>query len=210
MTIRADVSMGFYTRFLFIGAAVLGFGLWSLYDGFVGFPNQIIRAEKYHEIAQEIEKRQEAGDEEANFASEWVKYAESQDWPKESPGEPQTQVYVSYNKVMAALCIPLGSWLMYSVFAARGRWIEADDSQLRSSWGQELSFDQISRLEKSKWRNKGIAKIFYDKDGQPGKFVVDDFKFKRQETDAILRNIESHIDHSIITGGPLEPLEEAE
>ena len=69
MTIRADVNMGFYMRFVLIGLAAFGFGLWSVYDGFVKFPNQIIRAHKYHELKQE-----------EDFETKWVEYAREQNW----------------------------------------------------------------------------------------------------------------------------------
>jgi hypothetical protein len=38
--------------------------------------------------------------------------------------------------------------------------------------------------------------------------VIDDFKFKRQPTDAILRQLESKIQLDLITGGPPEPTEQ--
>ena len=106
---------------------------------------------------------------------------------------------------MAAVCTPLGLWLLYGVVAARGRWIEADEKQLRSSWGQELNYDQITRLEKKQWKKKGIAKVYYQAEDSDKKFVIDDFKFHRQPTDEILRLLESRIDPAIITGGPPEP-----
>lgn len=199
MTIRADVNMGFYMRFVLIGLVVFGFGLWAVYDGFIGFPNQIVRAKKYHELSEE-----------EDFETKWVDYAREHNWPLENPGEPKTQVDLYFNYFLVVVCIPLGLWLLISVMQARGRWIEADEQQLRSSWGQELNYDQITRLEKKQWKKKGIAHVHYEADGGIKKFLIDDFKFHRKPTDEILCLLESHIDPSIITGGPPEPPKEEE
>ena len=193
MATRADVNMSFYMRFLLIGVVAVGYGLWAVYDGFVKYPQQRIRALKYQELAQT-----------ENFESEWVEYARSQGWSLENPGEPKTQADIYFNYALAAICLPLGLWMIFRVIRARGRWIEADETTLRGSWGQQLVFDQITRLDKRKWKNKGIAKVHYEEDGRRRKFVIDDFKFRREPTGEILRTVEAAIGHDKIGGGPPE------
>ncbi len=73
-----------------------------------------------------------------------------------------------------------------------------------------MPLDQAVQLEKRQWRNKGIAKLRYHDGGRTRTFVVDDFKFKREPTDAILVEIEKQIGVDKITGGPPEGFEVAE
>ncbi len=194
MKIRADVNMGFYIRFLLIGLFGFGFGLWSLHDAAIKYPAQRVRAHKYEEL-----KEQE------NFETEWIDYARSKNWSLQDPGEPKSDIDIVFNYVMAAICTPLGIWFLVGVLRARGRWIEGDDSGVHASWGPEFTYDTVIRLEKRKWKGKGIAKVFFESGGGTRQFVIDDFKFKRQPTDAILRQLESKIELDLITGGPPEP-----
>jgi hypothetical protein len=198
MAIRADSNMTFYLRYLLLGVVGVGWGLYSAYDGLIGYPNQIVRATKYHEI---LEQTEESGD----FAQQWTEYASSQGWPLEDPGEAKTQWLIYFNYLMAIVCIPLGAYLLFCVNRARGRWIESDGKTLRASWGPQLALDQITSLNKRQWRKKGIAKITYDDHGSQKRFVLDDFKFRREPTGEILRQVEARLSDEQITGGPPEP-----
>jgi hypothetical protein len=94
------------------------------------------------------------------------------------------------------------------VWRSRGRWIEADETGLTSSWGQRFDYDQVLAVEKRIWRSKGIAKIKYEDGKRKRRFVLDNYKFKRRETDAILYELEGRIGPDKIVGGPPEPLRE--
>ena len=64
-------------------------------------------------------------------------------------------------------------------------------------------------LNKRKWRDKGIAKVTYRDGNRKRRFVIDDYKFHRHPTDAILYELEQKIGVDKITGGPPEsPAEE--
>ena len=88
---------------------------------------------------------------------------------------------------------------------AKCRWIEANDEGLASSWGQSLNYDQITDVNKRQWRSKGIAKISYNDGRGTKRFVIDDYKFDRYPTDAILYEVEQRIDPTLITNGAPEP-----
>ena len=83
----------------------------------------------------------------------------------------------------------------------RGRWIEASKTGIASSWGQNVDFDRVVSLDKKKWDKKGIAKVLYEDGNRRRRFVIDDFKFKREPTDRILRQLESRLQPEQITGG---------
>ena len=189
MPIRADVNMRFYMRFAFISAACTVMCVWSLYDGLVKYPNQRERALKFVEYKEQNKKQ------------EWKELAAQRGWHPGNPGEPKSEADIMGQYVMAAVTGTLALIFVIVIAAARGRWIEVDGSGLRSSWGQQLSFDQIININKRKWANKGIAKIRYRENGRTRRFTIDDFKFVREPTDEILRTVESHVDADQIVGG---------
>jgi len=201
-TIRADVDPRHYLRFLLIGIVAFGFALYCLYDGFIAYPAQRVRALRY----QELEKQSVDEDwQQRQLQEEWKQIAAENDWPVIPPGEPKTDGDIVTQFVMAAMTGGISLLFLTIWFRSRGRWIEGDGAGLRSSWGQSFTYDQITSLDKKLWRNKGIAKVSYQDGNRTRRFVVDDFKFQRKPTDAILLQLESHIDPALITGGPPEP-----
>jgi hypothetical protein len=194
MNLRADVNMRFYWRFALFAIGGIGLALWFLYDGAIGWPQQRERALKYEELLNDDPSLQK-----------WTEYAESKGWSTEGPGKPKDPVEIKLQFVWAGLAAIVGIVFTIVVLRARGRWIEVDNTSLRASWGQELQFDQIMRIDKRQWRKKGIARIWYQDNGRRRRFVIDDFKFVRRATDEILRYVESRISPERIVGGPPEP-----
>lgn len=199
MTIRAPRDGRFYLRFLIIGLAAFGFAGWALYDGFIKYPLAQKRALVFEKLIEE--KR---GD-------EWDAEATKRGWsttpPAASKPEEEYEVDVKMQFWMAGGAAIVGFFPLLSVFMSRGRWIEFSKNTLTSSWGQSVNMDQVTGLEKRQWRNKGVAKLRYNDNGRTKTFVIDDFKFKREPTDQILAEIEKHISHDMITGGPPEGYE---
>ena len=105
---------------------------------------------------------------------------------------------------MAIVATLVGIPVLINYLRSRNSWVECDGKTLRSSWGAELNLDQINEVDKKKWQTKGIAKIWYEKDGGEQKFVLDDFKYDRAKMDEIMRQIESNLDRDKITGGPTQ------
>lgn len=197
-TIRANVDPKFYSRFKLIAVAALGFALWSLYDGFVTYPNQRERALKYYEFEKE------------GRISEWREYALERGWPTVTPGEPKTDGNIIMQYFMATVAGTVSLVLLVVVLRSRGRWIEASETGLTSSWGQSFEFDQVLSLNKKQWPDKGIARIKYEQGKRRKQFVLDNYKFLRQATGDILRQLESKIETDKIVGGqPEPPLEES-
>lgn len=193
--IRANHDPKFYYRFIFMAIAAFGFALYCLYDGFIGYPAQRERALKFEEFNEE------------NRLSEWAPYARAKGWAEEAPGEPKSEADILMQFIMAGMCGAAALALLFVVWRARGRWIEADDTGIRSSWGQSLTYDQVTALDKRHWRKKGIAKIRYKDGGRRRTFVLDDYKFERDATDAILFDLEGRIGYDKIVNGPPEPVE---
>lgn len=180
-----------------MGIAAIGFALWSLYDGLIGYPHKQERALAFEELYSE------------GKADQWEGLATERGWsaaiPDESKSEEdfKTSIVTQYSMFLVAGLV--GVWLISIPLRARGRWIESTDDGITSSWGQSFRFDEVVNLEKRQWRSKGIAKVTYVQNGTKQRFVIDDYKFERYKTDEILYELEQRIDPEMITGGPPDP-----
>ena len=191
--IRADHNGSFYRRFLLLGIGALIFTGFCLKDGLYSWPHQKERWDEYNRLVDE-----ERG-------GEWESFAASKGWSTEVPIEERTTADINGQFFMAGLSTLVGAWLLFVVFSAKGRWIEANGSQITTSWGQTVPFDAVESVDKKKWQNKGIAKVTYNDGSKARAFAIDDFKFTREETDQILYQLEQNIDAAKIVGGPPEP-----
>jgi hypothetical protein len=208
MPIRAENDPRFSRRFLIMGVVAIGFALWSLYDGMVKYPAQRLRGfnefkTDYKSLfndskinAMGVDEFEQAADDERR--QEWGKYMHERGI-KSIP-----EIFTQY--VQATIAAIAGLFLLSIPLRARGRWIEANETGITSSWGQSFQYDEVEQVNKRKWRDKGIAKVTYVANGRRQLFVIDDFKFMREATDQILFELEQRIDIERITGGPPEPL----
>ncbi len=193
MPVTAKISASYLWRLGLIALFCLGFAAWFLYDGTITYPRQRERALKYKELRD------------ADRLAEWRGVATERGWPSDPPGDPKSQADIYSQLVLAAVVAVPG--LLFAVFLirARGRWIEMTETGLRTSWGRQLEFGQITRLDKRKWKSKGIARIRYQDSGRHRQVVLDDCKYDPDPTTEILRGVESRLDPSQIVGGRAEP-----
>ncbi len=189
-----------------MGIAAIAFALWFLYDGAVTYPNERQRGLAYNELMEENK-----GDPQA-FRDRWHELAKKNNWSTNAEGlldphtgEPKTEGEIKMQFIMAGIVTAIALWLLSIPLRARGRWIEASENGITSSWGQSFNYDQVLELNKRQWRGKGIAKVTYHDGSRKRRFVIDDYKFDRYPTDAILYELEQRIDPEKITGGPPEP-----
>ncbi|MBI85008.1 MAG: hypothetical protein CMJ81_17580 [Planctomycetaceae bacterium] len=157
-------------------------------------------------------------DETLDLVDTWETVAKENSWPIEKPDENKVLVKtvediknrydwkIKSQFVMIAVAAPVGFFSLWVYLGSRGRWLEADNSGITSSWGQQFAFDNILTLDKKQWKNKGIARITYDAEGHTKKFVLDNYKFNRWAIDDILLRVESQITDNQIIGGCPEPL----
>jgi hypothetical protein len=197
MTIRTDNDPRFSRRFLFMGIAAIGFAAYCIVDGAIRYPHMQERALAFEKLISE------------GRGDEWESFATERGWsasiPQESKSEDDFKSSIATQYSMAVVSGLVGIWLISIPFRARGRWIESSDSGLTSSWGQSLDFNDVTAVDKRQWRSKGIARITYLDAGRKRRFVLDNYKFDRHTTDAILYELEQRIDPALITGGPPEP-----
>jgi hypothetical protein len=200
MVIRANSTPRYYGRFAVIALVGIGFALWFLYDGAIAWPRQRERGLAYKEL---MDNEELTGEERTR---RWHEITNQKGWPLEYPGEPKTEDEITMQFIMATLSGLVGLWFLSLWLRSRGRWIEATETGITTSRGENVPFSDIEQLNKRKWRNKGIAKATYMQNGRRRTLLIDDFLYERKPTDEILSLVESRIGANKIVGGPPEPV----
>jgi len=193
MAIRADYEEGFFRKFLLIALVCFAYSLWCLYDGLIAYPAKLQRAQVYHtELAPLGEQRSKA----------WIERTEQKGWPQDIPKEPaKIENDIVWQYIQIAICLVIGVPLLLKYALARGTYIEADQQEIRPSWRtRAIPVAAISKIDKSRWKKKGIAKLYYQIEGQSHSFVLDDFKFARQPMSEIMSLAERNLPDTAIIG----------
>jgi hypothetical protein len=197
MVIRSISDKRYSRRFLIMGAAICGFSLWCLYDGFINWPREQARGLAFDKLS--VDGRQ----------NEWDAFATAKGWSTSPPTAPipeeefNTKIYMQY--AMAALTATIGLPMLLLALKSRGNWIEWNGTGIATSWGESFQPDQVLLVDKKRWQKKGIAKVTYQDGDSKRRFVVDDFKFERPTMDHILYELEQRIEPEKIVNGPPEP-----
>jgi len=182
MSIRAKSSFNYKWRLALIGIVCLGFGIYCIYDGFYAYPAQRVRANKFLEMKD------------AGRTDEWPDYARSQGWSIEDPGSPKSDFSIYAQYIMAAITLPIGLLFGVSYLRYMNRWVEADDNGIRTSTGQDVPWDDVTGIDTARWKAKGIAMVQYTHgEGTPDTILLDDWKFERDETVAIYKQVAEHL-----------------
>ena len=188
MAVRAKISSGYIWRPGVIGAMMLLFSGWFLYDGMVAYPRQQEIWTAYHQIVQEDPE----GDP-VEYARLWAEHAKSKGWPTNTPKKKIEDKDIFTQKVIAGITAPVGLYFMMTFFLARGRWVEADEEGVRTNSGKATDYASINTIDKSRWSRKGIAVVHYGLDGVEDSILLDDWKFEREPTKRILSAIEERM-----------------
>jgi len=202
MTTRATITKGYKARLGIIGLALLIFAGWSAYDGFVYWPKLIEKYEVFQQVAE---------DNQPDYFDAWAQKAEEMGWEAEpEPDKKVSQDLISQYVIMG-ITLPLGLYFMYSFIACAGRFVEVSEDTLSANGGRIAKWDQIKSIDKTRWKNKGIAVVHYETDAGEQSITLDDWKFDRDATIAILSEVEARTgikDETEDEQGESEPTEE--
>tara|TARA_R110002049_G_scaffold4601_4_gene31793 strand:+ start:9594 stop:10313 length:720 start_codon:yes stop_codon:yes gene_type:complete len=188
--LRANFVPGYFRRFLFVFIGCFAFAMYCLYDGFIGYPHKLVISKAYYEMPEE------------NRTELWRAKAKANGWPLETPKEPEDIIHgIGQQWFMAGLCALIGLPALWKWFRAKGTWVEGDETRIRNSKGKELAIENITKINKRKWDEKGIATIYYDENGRSKKFVMDDFKYDREPMGQLMRYAEANLTDEQIVGG---------
>lgn len=198
---RATISSSYRLQLAAMGLFILGWCLWFLYDGHVGYPHK--RA-----IAREFAKFKEEG-----RRDEWAQYARQRDWPDGTSGDPghdYSDWDIRTQKIIGYGLLPFALLYCVSFLRCINKWIDLDGDAFVTSWGTRVSFDDVVTLNKTRWKSKGIAVALYRDGDRQRKLVLDNFKYARHEMSDMVRQLESHLTDDQIVGGVPESARQPE
>lgn len=202
MNKRAETEKFFWLKFLAIGLGTLGFGAYAGWDAIVEGPHRLAMAEVWEHIDHQVDLEQEAK------MVKWRAAAKENGW---SPKTPKKEIkvksakeFIWFNYGLLTLCWLIALPCLIWCLRTRGNWIESTQNGLRNSSGQELTLDQITKVDKARWDKKGIAVVHYTNEQGASTFVIDDLKFQRAATDEIMAWVEQNIDAELVVNGRLE------
>ncbi len=201
--LRADFQTSYLLRYALLGGAFLFMSLWFLYDGVIGYPSKLPIAKAYDELLTL---------EPAKRVTEWERISQEKGWPKEAPKKRAEQIEgdILGQYVFSAICGLIAIPAIVFLLRCRGSWIEETNEGLRTSWGQTVAFRNVTKLDKKKWADKGIAKAYYTEGNAQRVFKFDDFKFAREPLGEMLRKLEATLPRERIVGGPTEAESDAQ
>lgn len=202
MNKRAATEKFFWLKFLVIGLGTLGYGAYSAWDALVVGPHQL-------EMAVVWEPIHDSTVDEDIKTEQWKEIATKRGWdtkrPKKKYNVKSRTEFIWFNYGLMALCGLIALPCLFWCLKTRGTWIESTENGLRNSSGQQLTLNQITKVDKAKWDKKGITIVHYTNDqGGTSRFVIDDLKFERKTTDEIMQWLEENIDTKLVVNGRLE------
>ncbi|TWU51638.1 hypothetical protein [Rubripirellula reticaptiva] len=207
MNLRAVPESNFLLKFLLISLGLLGFAALSAYDGFVKYPKGYPRLHAWEKLKEEVASSPGLDDE--DLKERWEEIAQREGYSKRRPSSDESsealdgKIFDQY--IFLVLGILIGLPMLAKYFMDKESWIESTEDSLKNSSGVEMKISQITQFNKAKWEKKGIGVFHYKTDdGIARKFVVDDLKYNRDNTDRIVEWVESQIPREMIVGGEPE------
>ena len=156
--------------------ALLGWGLYSLYDGLYAYPR--------HNELVDLSELHDADDEAFRIAAEAAGFRNP-----EREFEKKRRVDIGMQWAMLAVCVPIGLRVLLFVSVRYIRKLGADDQGV--VWGsRHVPFSAITDINKAKWDTKGIAVLHYSIDGTDGTLTLDDWHYRGAAD--VLETVERH------------------
>lgn len=186
MGLRANFDRSYLWRYWVIILMGLGSAGWFFYDATIGYPKKAKIAQAWEGLA----------DLESGPRSErWRALAAEKGWPQDVPVKPSKEIEESirFQYIYGAVATLVGAGMLGYLLIARNSWVEATATGLTTSWGQSVDFSTVTKLNKRRWKDKGIARIDYLENGKKRQFVFDDFKYERSAIGQLLQQLESQL-----------------
>lgn len=194
MDLKAKIdkdTFGYRNRLILIALGALFYASLCVYDATVKYPKQI----DARQLLEDVKKEHPS-----DWKDHWPAVAKANDLdPNKEPKE-RSEGDITTQWWQFAVVFPIGTYCLISVLVWSRRFIGADESTLYASGNVEVPFDQISRIDATRWENKGIARVYYDTGSGENNVLIDDFKFERQTADAIFNRMKLAIEDDKIEG----------
>jgi hypothetical protein len=157
---------------------LIGWGLWSVYDGYYNWPRQ---NQEIADLKEQIKKKPKDDPAVTEMESKLAKLKE------------HTNLDIKFNQVLGWALPPIGLVLLVRAFyVSRGVYRLRDDV-LHVPGHPPVPLDGVKAIDKSKWDRKGIAKLNYElMNGKRGRLTIDDYIYDRGPTDDIMKRVEEY------------------
>jgi hypothetical protein len=166
MEVVARVSKIWRKRMILLTAFALGAAGWFFYDGFVGYPKQIVRAKEFQQFERE------------GRVPDWPAHAASKGWRTDNPGPPKTAKDLATQKQCGLLGVVLALGLAGYWLWSEGRSMRLEGELITAPTGTQVRLEEIKAVDRKKWDTKGIALAIYERDGERRKLIIDDYKYE--------------------------------
>lgn len=163
---QAKLNRDYAIRSLLFGTLLLGFGLWSFYDGLIGYPAHNQRALKYQELAD------------ARRQADWPALAKANGWKTERPKPAHNEWDIRTQFIMATVFGLWGAGALTVLAVRSRRRFHADAAGLHGFRAAAVPYAAITAVDLAKWDRKGIARISVTANGAARRLVLDDWYFK--------------------------------
>jgi len=201
MDLKARISKGYQWRIGFVTLLMLGFTSWFFYDAMVKYPEMKRAYDRYEQVMAEH------GD--GTHWDAWKPIARANGWKEETPPPEKTRgdIYVQFG--CGALTGLIGLFFGVSFVRMYSRWVAADADGVFDSKGRRVAWGDIEKVDKTRWKTKGIAAVRYTTDKGEQKIVLDDWKYEQEPITGIVARVDAHVDPAIIEQ-PAATAEDAE
>jgi hypothetical protein len=157
---------------------LIGFSLWFLWDGLIGYPRSNERWDKHEELK--------------NKPGEWEKYCAAKGWTTEVPHERFGTSKINAQYVCAGVACAIGVFSLIYWLRAKKAVIRSETDAVITPSGRRVNYANITRIDLRKWSSKGLATVSYSDDGTKGRFVLDDAKYEPAALDVIVADLREH------------------
>jgi hypothetical protein len=181
MPAEARVTSIWKNQKLFISLALIAFGLWFFVDGKWTWPRSNVRWVEHNRYVKE------------GRGAEWPAFAARQGWKAEPPEKYYDQTAILAQFAVASLLASIGGAMLIYWLAQKRRLVKTDADAVYAPSGTRIPFTAITGLGLKKWEAKGLARVRYAIEGRKGEFELDDYKYDRDPTHEILKEIETHL-----------------
>lgn len=194
------VTAWYYRRMGLLAAMFLGMGLYFFYDGKIGYPKENVAAERKAQFEREViggpngyEAATNGGEE---FTAEWVKmarekgwivspalneprwadYAAPRSWPENPKHHSEDEIRQQFYWGAAML---LGAAIAGAlVLRNHNKVLIGHADHMVVPNGVRVRYDDVFRVDKRKWDNKGLAQVHYrEGEGRVRRVTIDDLMF---------------------------------
>ena len=157
---------------------LLGFSLYFLWDGVIGWPRSNERWDAHERLKEK--------------SGEWEKLCAARGWTTEPPHRRYSNADLIGQYVCAGVAGAVGIFSLIYWLRAKKMTIRSDADAVFTPSNKRVPYGSITLVDRRKWKSKGLATVFYSLDGAKGRFVLDDAKYEPTALDTILEDIEEH------------------